>query len=86
MNVKYNLTKNKITKNERNSINMMKSQHRSGFGRLIQPEHSSEFLLKLITTCFRIKMGKQRPKSVKEVKPGGHQAIEQQLITYSDIR
>jgi len=52
--------KNKITKNERNSINMMKSQH-------------------------RIKMGKQRPKSVKEVKPGGHQAIEQQLITYSDI-
>merc|ERR1711990_240664 len=59
-NVKYNLTKNKITKNERNSINMMKSQH-------------------------RIKIGKQRPKSVKEVKPGGHQAIEQQLITYSDI-
>jgi len=60
MNVKYNVTKNKITKNERNSINMMKSQH-------------------------RIKMGKQRPKSVKEVKPGGHQGIEQQLITYSDI-
>ena len=38
MNVKYNVMKNKITKNERNSINMMKSQHRSGFGRPIQPE------------------------------------------------
>lgn len=50
MNVKYNLTKNKITKNERNSINMMKSQHRSGFGRLNQSEHSSEFLLRLITS------------------------------------
>ena len=78
--------KNKITKNERNSINMMKSQHRSGFGGLIQPQHSSKFLMMLISIWFRIKMGKQRPKSVKEVKPGGHQAIEQQLITYSDIR
>ena len=41
--------KNKITKNERNSINMMKSQHRSGFGGLIQAQHSSEFLMTLIS-------------------------------------
>ena len=40
--------KNKITKNERNSINMMKSQHRSGFGGLIQPQHSSDIDFNLI--------------------------------------